>query len=283
MMLKKDLLLSLSVFALVLFIDFMWKLKMTTGEINHQVNHGFIFGTLQDLPASLTMVTLCSIGALLMFIYILMILFLSPKLTTLKIGLSIFAGGVMGNVLDRAIHGSTMDFIPLDLPFFPPVIFNPADVFQWIGAILIIAKLITKEKVIWHPSNQRRFTLINPVEQMKFALKFALITGCTCLVLGIFSLSFLSLALQSVHSTMKSPLISFAISYFAITFCCVGIAFFSGLLLSQRSIGPVYAFEKFVEGLLKGEQRNLKLREGDNFKSLETVADNLRDHINGKE
>lgn len=281
-MLKKDLQLSLSLFFIVLIIDFMWKMKMTTGVISHHVNRGFIFGVLQDLPASLTLVTLCSIGAFLIFVYILLILFLSSKLITLKMGLGMLAGGVMGNVIDRAVHGGTMDFIPLELPFLPPVVFNPADLFQWVGAIIIIVKLITKEKVIWHPSNQRRFNLINPREQIKFALKFAIITACTCLVLGVFSLSYLTLTLQSLHMSVKPPLIGFSVSYLAITFCCIGISFFAGLLISQRSAGPVYAFEKFVAGLLQGEQRDLKLREGDSFKNLETVATNLREHINKK-
>ena len=74
-------------------------------------------------------------------------------------------------------------------------------------------------------------------------------------------------------------MIGFAISYLAITFLFSTISFFVGLLLSQRTAGPLYAFEKYVEDLLSGDDRDLKLREGDNFRYLEEVAANLKKHI----
>ncbi|MBC7714847.1 MAG: signal peptidase II [Rhizobacter sp.] len=277
-MFKKGIIISLVLFISVLVIDFVWKMKMMTGEITH-INKGFIFGTLQDLPASLTLVTLCSLGGLLVFVYVLLIILLSPELNTLKAGLGLLSGGVLGNVIDRAIHGGTLDFIPMHLPYLPPIVFNPADVFQWVGAVIIVIKLVTKDKIIWYPENQRGFALINPKEQMKFALKFATISICTCVVLGLFALSYLTLTLHSVNIYSKSPVIGFAISYFAITLFFAAIAFFSGLLLSQRTAGPLYAFEKYVEDLLNGDNRDLKLREGDNYKHLETVAANLKEYI----
>lgn len=277
-MFKKGIILSLVLFISALIIDFIWKMKMMAGAETH-INKGFIFGTLQDLPASLTLVTLCSLGGLLVFIYILLIILLSSELNSLKAGLGLLAGGVLGNVIDRAIHGGTLDFIPMQIPYLPPIVFNPADVFQWAGAAIIFYKLLTKDKIIWYPENQRGFSLINPKEQIKFALKFATISICTCLVLGIFALSYLTLTLHSVNIYSKSPVIGFAISYVAITLLFTAISFFSGLLLSQRTAGPLYAFEKYVEDLLNGENRDLKLREGDNFKHLETVAANLKKYI----
>lgn len=280
-MFKKGIFISLLLFISVLVIDFVWKMKMMTGDLNH-INKGFIFGTLQDLPASLTLVTLCSLGGLLVFVYILLIILLSPELNMLKAGLGLLAGGVLGNVVDRAIHGGTLDFIPMSIPGLPPVVFNPADVFQWIGAAIIVYKLVTKDKIIWYPENQRGFALINPKEQIKFALKFSMISICTCLVLGIFALAYLTLTLHSINIYSKSPVIGFAISYLAITLFFAAISFFSGLLLSQRTAGPLYAFEKYVEDLLNGDTRDLKLREGDNFKHLENVAANLKNYIQKK-
>lgn len=277
-MLKKGIAFSLILFFIALVVDFVWKSEMMTGDMAH-LNRGFIFGTLQDLPASLTLVTLCSMGGLLVFIYLLLIILLSSELFLLKAGLGLLAGGILGNVIDRAIHGGTLDFIPMRLPYLPPIVFNPADVFQWIGAAIIIVKLITKEKIIWYPENQRTFSLINSKEQFKFALKFSAISICTCLVLGLFSLSYLTLTLQSLNIGGKSTVIGFAISYFAIMLLFALVSFISGLVLSQRTAGPLYAFEKYVEDLLNGEDRELKLREGDNFKHLENVAANLRNHL----
>ena len=280
-MFKKGILISLFLFVSVLVIDFVSKMKMMTGDLNH-INKGFIFGTLQDLPASLTLVTLCSLGGLLVFVYIILIILLSSELNILKAGLGLLAGGVLGNVVDRAIHGGTLDFIPMQIPGLPPVVFNPADVFQWIGAAIILYKLITKDKIIWYPENQRGFALINSKEQIKFALKFSMISISTCMVLGIFAIAYLTLTLQSVNIYSKSPVIGFAISYLAITLFFTFISFFAGLLLSQRTAGPLYAFEKYVEDILNGDTRDLKLREGDNFKHLENVAANLKNYIHKK-
>jgi signal peptidase II len=276
-MFKKGIILSLVLFLFALAIDFIWKMKMA-GELSH-INKGFIFGTLQDLPASLTLVTLSSMGGLLFFIYIIFIIMLSPQLNVLKAGLGLLVGGIIGNVVDRAIHGGTLDFLPMKLPLLPPIVFNPADVFQWIGALIIAYKIITKDNIIWYPENQRGFSLVNAKEQVKFALKFAAISLCTCLVLGLFALSYLTLTLQSVNIASRSPAIGFAISYLAITLFFTTISFFAGLILSQRTAGPLYAFEKYVEDLLKGDKRDLKLREGDNYRHLEKIAGDLKNHF----
>jgi signal peptidase II len=276
-MFKKGIILSLVLFLFALAIDFIWKMKMA-GELSH-INKGFIFGTLQDLPASLTLVTLSSMGGLLFFIYIIFIIMLSPQLNVLKAGLGLLVGGIIGNVVDRAIHGGTLDFLPIKLPLLPPIVFNPADVFQWIGALIIAYKIITKDNIIWYPENQRGFSLVNAKEQVKFALKFAAISLCTCLVLGLFALSYLTLTLQSVNIASRSPAIGFAISYLAITLFFTTISFFAGLILSQRTAGPLYAFEKYVEDLLKGDKRDLKLREGDNYRHLEKIAGDLKNHF----
>lgn len=53
-----------------------------------------------------------------------------------KIGLSFVLGGAMANLVDRYNYGCVIDFI--DLNFFP--VFNLADIFITIGAIIIIIK-----------------------------------------------------------------------------------------------------------------------------------------------
>lgn len=278
-MLKKDIFISFLLFLAVIIIDLVWKFNASTGT-NAHINHGFIFGSLQDLPASLTLVTLCSLGGLLIFIYVLFLILLSPELILLKFGLSLLAGGILGNVIDRAMHGGTLDFIPLNLPMLPSIVFNPADVFQWAGAIIIVIKLITKDKIIWYPENQRGYTLFNPKEQIKFALKFAVISLCTCLVLGLFSLSYLTLTLQSLQMHSKSLIIGFAISYVAIAMLFAAVSFFFGLLLSQRTAGPLHAFENYIDNLLMNkDERDFKLRVDDNFKRLELVAAKIKERI----
>lgn len=59
----------------------------------------------------------------------------------------------------------------------------------------------------------------------------------------------------------------------SMAFCA--LLFFVGLILSHRSAGPIYAFENFLEDLMKGKYRKLKLRAGDEFTHLEEVAENI--------
>ena len=275
---KKGIWLSLLFFFLAIILDLFFKAQHSYSDLTH-FNRGFIFGTLQDLPANLTLVTLTSVGGVLVFIYLIMILILSSELISLKIGLGLLSGGILGNVVDRALHGGTLDFIPLTLLDHTYVYFNPADLFQWLGAILILFNIFKRDQIIWYPENQRTFGLVNPKEQLKFAFKFSLISFSSCLVLGIFSLSYLTLTLKQVSLEVTSTIWAFAISYLAISFIFTLMAFISGIILSNKSAGPLYAFEKYVESLLKGERKELKLREGDNYQHLVEVAKSLKEYF----
>jgi signal peptidase II len=275
---KKDITLSLFLFGFSLALDMMLKNYFLNSSESH-INRGFIFGSLQDLPQSLTLVTLTSFGGVLCFIYLLLITILSSELLTLKLGLSLLTGGVLGNVVDRALHTGTLDFIPIMFNHKALIVFNPADLFQWIGALLIVKTIFLKDNIIWYPENQRGFGLVNPKEQIRFALKFSVISLSTSLVLGLFSLSYLSLTMEANHFNNKSAVIAFAVSFLAITLFFNILTFIAGIILSKKTAGPLYAFEKYVEALLAGEDKELKLREGDNYKHLEQVAANLRKHL----
>lgn len=57
-----------------------------------------------------------------------------------KIGLVLLSGGALGNLIDRLNHGCVTDFI--DFNFFP--VFNLADIFIFVGAVLILFKSAKK-------------------------------------------------------------------------------------------------------------------------------------------
>lgn len=60
------------------------------------------------------------------------------------VGLWLIAGGGIGNLWDRLVYGSVIDFIRLDFIRFP--IFNPADVFVCVGGGLVILSLLIAYK-----------------------------------------------------------------------------------------------------------------------------------------
>lgn len=271
---KKDFWLSLFFFFLVILIDLSSKFWVSSSR-DVFLNTGIMLGFLQHLPKSLTLVTLCSFGGVLFFIYLMAIYILSSELKIFKIGLSLFIAGVLSNVIDRAIHGGTIDFIPL-LNFS---VFNLADAFQWIGAVIVSFMILFRDHVIWFPENQRSLKLVNPKEQIRFAFKLTMISFGTLVAIGIFTISYLTLFFQESLSNHRSFILGYSLSFLslAIFFCL--LVFVAGLILSQRIVGPLYAFELYVEDLLRGEKRKLKLREGDNFKHLEDVAEKLSNHF----
>lgn len=271
---KKDFWLSLVCFLVVILFDLGSKFLMASkGDV--YLNTGIMLGFLQHLPKTLTLVTLCSFGGVLFFIYLMAIYILSSELKIFKIGLSFFVSGILSNVIDRAIHGGTIDFIPL-LNFS---VFNIADGFQWLGALLISYMIIFKDHIIWFPENQRSLKLVNPNEQMKFAFKLTMISFATLVALGIFTISYLTLVFQESLPNHRSFILGYSLSFLSLSIFFCLLVFVAGLILSQRIVGPLYAFELYVEDLLRGDKRRLKLREGDNFKHLEEVAEKLSNHF----
>ena len=98
-------------------------------------NSGIAFGVL-DNNNQLQTYGLLIIG----IIIVSYILYLAFKETSYKkmLGFSIIAGGALGNIIDRAINGHVTDFLHLKINNFSFFIFNMADAFITIGAILII-------------------------------------------------------------------------------------------------------------------------------------------------
>lgn len=280
-MLNRQLVKGLLIFLACLSIDQISK-AMSIGKASFSENPGFIFGLAQDLPASLRVIGLSSIFGFLFFLYLLLIYFLPIQLEKLKWGLSLLSGGIFGNVADRVYRGTSIDFIPMGWGD-AMVTFNLADVFQWVGAGLILYNVIQHEKIIWYPENQRGRYLINPREQVRFALKMTLAAFCSSLLLGLFSSTFLRNTLAGLKMTSGPALTMFLLAYISLTLLFSIFVFAAGIILSHKTAGPFFAFEQYVEDLLAGEDRPFVLREGDHYKHLENVAVQVREAIKKKE
>lgn len=273
-MLHKHLLKGLLLFLVCLIIDQVTK-NMSIGQANYAENPGLIFGLAQDLPASLRVIGLSSIFGFLFFLYLMLLYFLPVQLFKLKAGLSLLAGGVFGNVADRVYRGTSIDFIPFGLGD-TMVTFNLADAFQWIGAALILYNVIIHEKIIWYPDNQRGRYLINPREQIRFALKMSVTTLCMAFLLGLFSSTFLRNTLIGLRVNSPAALTMFLLAYISLSLLFSIVVFAAGIILSHKTAGPFYAFELYIEDLLAGEDRPFVLREGDHYRHLENVASQVR-------
>ena len=102
------------------------------GVVMHH-NSGAMLGMFSDLPPLLRIVSLATSGAFLVFVYAIIQFFLPDNVMKLRVGLSILLGGILGNVTDRILYGSIIDFIVVGTRSKLSPAFNVADALQWVG------------------------------------------------------------------------------------------------------------------------------------------------------
>ena len=108
-------------------------------------NSGIAFGIFDDkgIYASYFLLVI----TLLISIYLIWLIYYEEDFNK-KIALSFVTGGAFGNILDRLNDGKVTDFLHLEIMNFSFFIFNLADLFITIGAILIIYF-----EIIYKPKN----------------------------------------------------------------------------------------------------------------------------------
>lgn len=254
------------------------------GFVLHR-NPGAMLGAFADLPPVLRIVSLSTGGAFLIFIYGILQHLLPAKLMRLRIGMTILLGGILGNVTDRVLDGTVVDFVVLGSPTFATPAFNFADAIQWLGYVMIVLSLSENGALFWPNSNARKQMWINPSFQLKY-IAILVATGLAfAMISGVFAYTFLKMTISdlvvgSSFLTQQRFLLPFLEIYFVISCAFVVASFLLGKVLSHRTAGPVYAFEKYLSDILEGKPtRNFKLRAGDEFKHLEDLAKRLNEHF----
>ena len=259
----------------LLFIDQMTKMYAVDHSAAAQLNAGIITGMLQTAPELYRRVFTATIFGLLIFIFAFTQSIVIRKSTALAITLSIFFSGITGNAIDRMFSGAVVDFIKLGT-----LLINMADLFQWLGLAGSIAVLTIERNRIFHPYDARTRFLINPQYQIRTAGKYAFASVVTAFLMGIFSYTFL----LSVNASTRMPtsLEFFSRAYILISLLFGVIVFLAGLFITQKTAGPIYAFNRFVDEMIEGKMTVLKLRAGDDFKSLEATARKLLESFHAK-
>lgn len=250
------------------------------GLVLHR-NPGAMLGAFSDLPPLLRVVSLSTGGAFLLFIYLALQHLIPIKALMLRYGMSILLGGILGNVWDRIFQGAVTDFLLLGSVDRATPAFNFADMVQWIGYVMIVVSLIKDGNQFWPEQNFRKRIWVNPSFQTKYVLlALALGLGFT-LIYGVFYYTYLKMTIDALvigpaPAIERKFLLPFIITFLVIALSFVLMIFILARILSHRVAGPLYAFEKFLEDLLAGKSRELKLRAGDEFRHLEELAVKLR-------
>ena len=148
MNIKKFIISVILILSLTVFIDQLTKYvafivlfkEQQVLIINHYLNFrpvwndGISFGMLQGYGnvGRVLFITTALIISLLIILY-------SKKLNIIGfVGYNMIAGGAIGNVIDRVVHGKVVDFIDVHYKEYHWPAFNMADSFIFIGVLLFI-------------------------------------------------------------------------------------------------------------------------------------------------
>ncbi|MCB0406854.1 MAG: signal peptidase II [Bdellovibrionales bacterium] len=253
------------------------------GIVLHR-NPGAILGAFSDLPPMLRIVSLSTGGAFLIFIYGAIQYLLPRKSLMLRSGMSLLLGGILGNVTDRIISGSVVDFLLLGSSTMSSPAFNIADAIQWVGYFMIVISLIREGSQIWPNENERKQVWVNPRFQLKYCFMLVFIGLGFSVVAGVFSYTYIVITIEDIvigpsEYLQKKFLVPFLEVYLMISLGFAVTLFLIGRILSHRTAGPLYAFELFLDDVLHGKDRPLRLRAGDEFQHLEELAEVVREKL----
>ncbi len=101
-------------------------------------NKGAAFGILSDARWVFMVISVVAIAA-----FIVYLIKWKPENMLLKVSLSLIIGGGIGNMIDRVLRGSVVDFIEVEFMQF--AVFNVADIFVCVGCGLMMLYVILSE------------------------------------------------------------------------------------------------------------------------------------------
>ncbi len=239
-------------------------------------NHGAMLGLFSSLPAVLRVVSFSTGGAFLLFLFV-VIQFLMPiKSLTLRTGLSILIGGILGNVTDRILTGYVVDFLIIGTQKQSTPAFNFADALQWVGYGMIAFALLREGEILWPESETRKVKWVNFKFQLRYCLILVAIGLGFSVISGVYSYTFMKVTISDLIGNnarlLDQYLLPFIFNFVIVSLAFSVILFLTGRILSQRMAGPIYAFEKYVDDLINDRPRVLRLRASDEFKQLEKLA-----------
>ncbi len=121
-----------------------WKVIRLTSFLSlvNVRNRGMVFGFLSDArnPLIFWVITLISLGAALFVLY----LFFKERERLPRMALSLIIAGAGGNLMNRFLQGSVLDFIDLHWEKYHWPVFNFADACITVGSLTLVIYLLFK-------------------------------------------------------------------------------------------------------------------------------------------
>lgn len=112
-------------------------------RLTHEENRGAAFSLFADSPAHWTMVLLVAFSVLALIVVSTLLWRNSHALASTGVGLALIMGGALGNLWDRLLRGSVVDFLVFYVGRYQWPAFNVADSAIVIGACLLAFEILS--------------------------------------------------------------------------------------------------------------------------------------------
>lgn len=240
-------------------------------------NYHLAFGWDFNLNNLFVIVTLTALLCLFIFYYVFSFIFINKVFSYLQTGITFLAAGLISNLSNKLFNAYVIDFIKWSLSPNIHFYFNLSDVFQTLGWCLIAFQLFFFKKHKWQGREKRGRLLILKNYQLQFIAYIAV----TFFFLSFFFVMttyqwFQLISFEGLSNVKQMSYSFFKYSLSTLLFLCLLITSFF-FYLSNKIYGPLYAFEKYIYSLIKGENpKDLKLRKGDQLKTLEDLAKDIK-------
>lgn len=244
-------------------------------------NYGLIFGWDFGSNDLLINISLSAVFCLFLFYYILSLVFIPKNFYHLQTGISVLFSGFTGNVINKIANGYIIDFISWSPSQSLNMYFNTADVFQTLGWLLILMQFVFLRKYLWREGERRKQLFVMRIYQLKFVGYCVLAFFCLSFFFLLLNYQFIGFVEDMDFYTLKQAgSFFFQYSFFILFLFWTFILIFF-IYLSNKIYGPLYAFEKYIKALIKGENpKDLQMRKNDQLKHLEDLAKEIKESLN---
>lgn len=249
-------------------------------------NPGLTAGAFGNLPPMIREVLLSTFGAAAVALASALQFLMRSPARLFRAGLGIWAGGILGNVLDRAILGHVVDYwiVPFSGGRYAC---NFADFCLNFGFALAALGLVLDFRSIFSPGKRRTFSWLSPYFQARLQLWLLWLIGASTLIGGLYGYSFLRAILtEELH--IDPPRVEHVLRIFVFGWVMSQVAFLAALLVwlrqyTMRVAGPVFAVNRYLRERMAGRPRDpdrpFTLRRGDQFPELEQLVRELDQRI----
>lgn len=217
-------------------------------------------------------------GYLIILLVLILFFFQNKNIKLIKYSSCFIILSIVSSLIDRVRYKGVLKVFHLFNTKSYGVSFSWDDLGIITGIILLLIGVFRHWGELTGKSDNRKTYLIDKNFQLKQASVFALFF----MILGFSLTLFAYFYFQAFYTNLtlngdNNITTTLLTGMFFFTFIYSIIGFFLVIIYNHRTIGPIFAFERFIEEKFLGKKSQLKLREKDHLKHLERIADRIND------